>query len=241
MRPLLKALFFTDLLVGTAYAVVVSTEAGDGGLGALGQFAVLLVLLTALFVAGAIAWLVSKAHRRLARATVLLPAAFAVLPFALRLFAGGPVPASFWYTALCVAGAAVIAASVFRPRAVACVVPHRLVRSAFFNWLVLLPTLLGWAALAGLAIWLLGDAGQEAIADANRRSNNTATGIGILAVSAFVIALGTWSTIAATWGWLGIAGGVERSKRKLHLAQLVAAAPGILVAVPLFLWLSGQR
>ncbi len=241
MRSVFKALLFTDLLVGTAFAVVVSTEAGGGGLGALGQFAVLLVLLAGLFVAGIIAWLMNKTPGRLARVTLLLPVALALLPFVLRLLAWGPVPATFWYAALCIAGAAVIAATAFRPRSVAAVVPHRLVRSAVFNWLVLLPTLLGWAALAGLAVWLLSDVGQEAFGAANRRSDNMATGYGILFVSAFVIALGTWSIIAATWGWLGLAGGVENSKRKLHLAQLVAAAPGILIAVPLFLWLSGQR
>ena len=46
--------------------------------------------------------------------------------------------------------------------------------------------------------------------------------------------------VAGAWAWLGLRGGVDNACRKLNIAQLVVALPGILVGGTAFAWYLGQ-
>lgn len=120
------------------------------------------------------------------------------------------------------------------PRRAAVFIPNALVRSRLFNWLIILAVIAGWLFFVSVLLYVV-----------NTKSPSTSgTGEGlafaIILAAIYLIWLGVGSFGAATWAWVSLRGGIETAVRKLNLAQIVVAAPGVLLGVVISVWLAGQ-
>jgi uncharacterized protein YacL len=62
----------------------------------------------------------------------------------------------------------------------------------------------------------------------------------IILAAMYLIWLGIASFGASTWAWLSLRGGFEATARKLNVAQLVVATPGVLLGVLVAVWMAEQ-
>ena len=152
----------------------------------------------------------------------------------IRSTAGGVLSMQQLVGALSVLVVAVLGVCWFSPRRATAVIPKVLLRSRILNWLILLAMIGGWSFFAFVVFSV-----------ANSKSPSTpGTGEGlayaIILAAVYLIWLGFGSLVATTWAWLSIRGGMESAPRKLNIAQLVFAAPGVLTGIVVAAWISAQ-
>ena len=170
--------------------------------------------------------------RKAAGWTMAIPVIAWFLPTIIRGMTGGPLNTSQLMSLLI--GSAVIltiAAWVF-PQKAARFLPGRLVGSRFFNWLILLAMIGAWAFLAFVIAYVASEGGGS--------SSGTAVAYAVILAALYLVGIGLGSFGAATWAWVSLRGGFEATVRKLNVAQLVVAAPGVLIALFVAAWLVEQ-
>jgi hypothetical protein len=241
MRWILNITLAIEVLVALFWTVAMWTETGSSGIAVLGWFALVIVVFAIAFLLAAlIAWR-RPALRRRATLAMLMPFIGGFAPYVLRTFSGGPAEPAFVWRIIGIVAACLFIFALLRPRATARRLPHALFRSRGFNAAVAGTLVVGWGLLLLLGAWLLSDAGQAAVHRTDPGSSGMGTAYLVVGVSAYLLLLGAASLVVAAWGWLGLAGGIEGARRRLHAAQLAGAAPGILAAAATWVWLIGQR
>ncbi len=221
------------LALGLLWTFVAATAQGAGGLAAVGVFFVVYALfaVAALFAL----WVLVRHPTLRARAgwILALPVIFWFLPNALRSAAGGVVSGQQVSTLLVLTIVAALAFAWLFPRRAARVLPRFLVTSRLFNWLVLLALPAAWATLIGLVVLVAGS-------DSGSSSSGTAVAYAIILAALYLVSLGAGSFGVSTWAWLSLRGGIEQAPRKLNIAQLCVAAPGVLSGLLVAGWLVQQ-
>jgi hypothetical protein len=241
MRWILNFTLATVALVTLFWTIAIWTETGSSGIAVLGWFAVVVVVYAAGLLIGAIvAWRRPPLRRR-ATLLMAMPLIGGIAPYLLRALSGGPVEIGFVSRVVSMALALASMIALVRPRATASRLPGRLFRSRWLNLAIVYALVIAWSVLMLAAVWVMTEAGQNAVQRANRTSNDMASAYIILAASAYLLLIGAGSVIAAAWGWLGLMGGVEGARRRIHIAQLAGALPGILIAAATWAWLLTQR
>lgn len=235
MNRALKIILAIEIAVGVLWTVLAAMAQGAGGLAIFGLFLLVYALYAAFFLFAV--WVLWKHpdKRRIAGWILVLPILFWFLPLLIRSMSGGVLTTETLVIAcLCLLTGA-MAFCWIAPRRAAVVFPEFLVRSRLFNWLVLLALFGGWLFLVLVVAYVAG-------ADTPRSTSGTGEGLGLAIVMAaiYLIWLGAGSFGASTWAWVSIRGGIEGSTRKLNIAQLVVAAPGIFIGVSVTVWLVGQ-
>lgn len=173
------------------------------------------------------------ALRQSGLAIMLLPVAALFLPAILNSILGGPLLVQHLLAVLVLLAVAALFVSLFSPRRAVTVIPDALFRSRLWNGLIIFAIVAGWAFLVIVVVWALDDSNY-------RRDTGMGLAYAIVFAALYVSAMGLASAVAATWAWLGLRGGVDNACRKLNIAQLVVALPGILVGGTVFAWFLGQ-
>lgn len=238
MRGILVAALILQVAAGMLWtlSMVMMTS---GGLEIVAMFVVIFAVQLLGLLIGAWAYWQHADLRQYAGWLLALPVLFLFLPSLLRRLAGGPVDAGVLFVMLLALLLAIIVACLAMPGRMGHIVPQGLYRSRLWNGLLLAGPLLGLLLLVAGLTWLLGVNGDE-----TRRALKTdATGVGlgsaIVIAAVYATCFGAYSLLIATWAWLGLHSDVEDACRKLNVAQLVVALPGVLLgAFALFLFTS---
>ena len=234
MIRVLKIVLGIEIALGLVWTLRAAMAQGAGGLAVFGLFLFVYPLFAGFFVFAAWAFWKHAGQRRLAGWIMALPVAFWFLPEAIRFLANGPMTGNQFLTLLGIAAAAAIFAAWFFPRKVAVAIPNGLVSSRLFNWLVLLGPIAGWLLLVAVVIYV-------ATADSSSSSSSgTAVAYAVVLAALYLVGLGVGSFGVSTWAWVSLRGGFERNTRGLHIAQLVVAAPGVVIGILVAVWLAGQ-
>jgi hypothetical protein len=122
------------------------------------------------------------------------------------------------------------------PQKVAAVIPNFLLGSRLFNWLILLAMIAGWLFMVFVVMYIANDDKSSTAIT----SGGMALGYAIVFATIYLIDLGLGCFGASTWAWVSLRGGIETTTRRLNIAQLVVASPGILIGVVSTVWLAGQ-
>ena len=220
-------------ILAACFVTWVSMLGKQGGLMVVGLYFyyIPVALLIALFGVW-VAWR-HPTLRRSGSAIILLPVAALFLPALLNTILGGPLLGRHLLAVLMLLAMAAFVVSLFSPRRAVKVVPDALFRSRLWNGLIILAIVAGWAFLAIVVVWALDESNY-------RRDTGMGLAYAIVFAAMYVSAMGLASVAAATWAWLGLRGGVDNACRKLNIAQLVVALPGILVGGTAFAWFLGQ-
>ncbi len=62
----------------------------------------------------------------------------------------------------------------------------------------------------------------------------------IVIAALYLVWLGVGSFGASTWAWVSLRGGIQTATRKLNIAQLVVAAPGVMLGIAVAVWMGEQ-
>lgn len=198
---------------------------GPGGLGAVAVGLITYALFAAFFLFAAWAFWKHPEQRKLAAWIMFLPVVFFFAPIAIRSMAGEYLSSDQFNVVLVIAAVAAIGACWVIPRKVAIIVPDFLIRSKLFNWLIILAVIAGWLLLLFVVIYVV----NEDIPSASR--SGTGLGTALIIAALYLLGLGLANFAAATWAWLCLRGGTAGNPRKLNIAQLAVAAPGILIGL----------
>ena len=236
MTRALQLILATEVLLGIVWTVLAAMAHGAGGLAVVGLFFIVYALFAAFFAFAAWAWWKYPEKRRLAGWIMALPFVFWVAPTSIRALAGGVLSQNQLVGAVFAVLLAAIAVCWFLPRKAAVFVPDFLVRSKLFNWLILLGVLFGWLFMVLIVIYLA----HSLEAGSSSTDGGMALAYAVIIASTYLLGLGVLSFGAATWAWLSLRGGFEATARRLNIAQLVVAAPGVLLGALVTAWLAGQ-
>lgn len=241
MRRLLHLTLAVEVLVALWWTILMVPETGSSGIAVLGWFSMVVAIYLAAFLIGAVVAWRRPALRRQAGLVMVMPLAGGFAPMVIRIFTGGPLAVEGTGTGILLPLLAVIGLGLAFPRRMVRWMPQALFRSRGWNLFLLAALGLAWCALIVAVLWGLSPGGQDAMDAANRTgSPGIATAWILLLASTHLLLLGLGSALTGVWGWLGIRGGVEGAQRRIHMAQLLGAAPGILVAIATWVWLAGQ-
>lgn len=235
MTGTLKSLLIVGVLLGLGWTLVAATAQGAGGLGAFGVFLLLYAIYAVFFLIAAWAFWKHPDDRLLAGWVMVLPIVFFVLPNVIRSMSGGALALSELRSPVLLAVAALFFFCWMAPKKAVAVFPDFLLRSRFFNWLLLVAMLGGWLALLAALAFLSfggkpgpGQAGDWAVAYA------------VVFGALYIVVMGAASLGTSTWAWVSLRGSSTPATRRLNIAQLVLALPGILSGAGVAAWLSGQ-
>lgn len=236
MNLALRIVLGAGIVLGIIWTVLAAMAQGAGGLGVFAVFLVLYALYAVFMLFAAWAYWKHPGQRRVAGWIMALPIVFWFLPLMIRSMSGGVLTNHQLAGFLFVATVAALAVCWVAPRKAVVVVPDFLLRSRLFNWLILLSMITGWLFMV-LVLFYVANSDQP-------RSSTSGTGEGlamaIILGALYLVWLGVGSFGASTWAWLSLRGGTQVRARKLNIAQLVVAAPGILIAIAVSVWLLGQ-
>ena len=234
MILVLKIVLGAEIILGVMWTVFAAMVHGPGGLGAIAAGLIIFAVFAAFFLFAAWAFWKHPHTRTLAGWIMALPLVFFFAPLAIRAMAGEHLSSDQFIIFLCIAAIAALCACWVAPRKVALVVPDFLIRSKLFNWLVILAVIAGWLLLVFVVIYIA----NEDISSTARSESGLA--MALIFAAAYLLWLGMANFIAATWAWLCLRSATTDNPRKLNIAQLVVAAPGILIGVAIAAWLSIQ-
>lgn len=238
MKWILNITLTVEVLVALFWTIAMWTETGSSGIAVLGWFAVVVVVFVVAFLLAALVAWRRPALRRRATVAMVMPFIGGFAPWLLRILSGGPADPEFVWRIAAIVAVGMVVVALLRPRATARLLPDALFRSRGLNAAVVGMLIAGWGLLLLLGGWLVTGEGQ---ATAHRSSSGMAAAYAVLGVSVYVLVLGAASVLAAAWGWLGLAGGIEGARRRMHITQLAGAVPGILAAAATWAWLITQR
>jgi len=236
MQAALKIILGTQIVLGVVWTILAAMAQGAGGLAVVGLFFIVYALFAAFFLFAAWAWWKHPDEQRLAGWIMALPFVFWFAPVWIRSMAGGVLSQNQFIGFLLILLLAAIAACWIFPRKAARLVPSFLVRSKLFNSLILLGVIGGWLFIVFVVLYLA-HAPKSGPSDTD---SGMALAYAIVLAAMYLIWLGVASFGASTWAWLSLRGGFEATTRKLNIAQLVVATPGILLGVLVAVWLAGQ-
>ena len=236
MTRALKVVLGAEIVLGILWTVLAAMAQGAGGLAVVGLFFVVYALFAACFLFAAWAWWKRPDKRRLAGWIMALPLLFWFAPVWIRSLAGGVLSQEQFASALLIILMAAIAVVWLFPRKAAAFVPDFLVRSKLFNWLILLGVVGGWLFMVLVVLYLVNS--PESVPSST--DAGMALAYTIVLAAMYLIGLGIASFGASTWAWLSLRGGFETTARRLNIAQLAVATPGVVLGVLVAAWLAGQ-
>lgn len=222
-----------EIMLGLLWTLAAATAHGAGGLAAFGVFLVVYALFV---IAAAFAlWVLWKhpALRSRAAWMLALPVVFWFLPNVLRSLAGGYVNSQQIGVFLLAAVVFALAFAWLFPRRAGILLPRFLVSSQTFNWLVLLAIPAAWTFLIVIVTFVSKSDGLSS-------SSGTALAYAIILAALYLLGLGAGSFGVSTWAWLSLRGGFEQAPRRLNIAQLCVAAPGVIAGLLVAAWLFQQ-
>ncbi len=234
MKRALKIIFTIEVLLGTLWTGIAAMAQGAGGLAAVFWFLVIYALFAVFMLVAAWAFWKHPEQRKLAGWIMVLPIVFWFLPMLVRSLAGGVLTTKQLSS---IAGAVLIAAVAgcwLFPRKAATILPRMLVRSRLFNWLILLAVVGGWAFLVAVIAYLVNGSSSSS------SSGDMGLAYGIVLGAIYLVWLGAASFGASTWAWVSLRGGVETPTRRLNIAQVIVAMPGVLIGILAISWLASQ-
>jgi hypothetical protein len=229
----LQLVLGTGVALGLMWTLAASTARGAGGLGAVYVFVLVYALFGVFFLLALWAYWKHTEHRRLACWIMVLPVVFGFLPVVMRSFADGAVTSEQLWILAAVALAMATLAAWFAPRKVAVAVPAFLVRSRLFNWLLLLVLVAAWLFFVLVVVYVANE-------DRSATTSGTGHAYAIVLASLYLMGLGAGSLGISTWAWISLRGGFKSTARRLNIAQLCVAAPGILIGILVTVWAMGQ-
>ena len=235
MTRTLRLLLIVGVLLGMVWTLVAVTAQGAGGLGAFGIFLLLYAIYAVFFLVAAWAFWKHPHDRMLAGCVMVLPVVFFILPNVIRSMSGGALALSQLQSPVLLAVAALFVFCWLAPKKAVAAIPDFLLRSRFFNWLLLLAMLGGWLALLA-ALAFLSFGGKPG----SGQAGDWAVAYAVVFGALYIVVMGAASLGTSTWAWVSLRGGSMPAVRKLNLAQLVLALPGILSGAAVAAWLSGQ-
>lgn len=229
MKWLARIALLLQLMSGIHWTIFLAGIEGRGGLEILGALVVVYSIQLPGFLIGL--WTMWKypKHRVIAAWLLILPVVFLFLPAIVKSMAGGRLTEGhlrWMWLWLCVL---VVVPCIAMPGRIARRLPAFLYQSRVLNSLVLLVPVGAWLITAGLMIQVFGFDALNLPRAFDRDETALAVGA-ILALMSGILVLGTTSLLSAIHGWLGMFSGVEAACRKLHIAQLVVAVPGLALA-----------
>lgn len=237
MSTFLSIVIGIQFLLGLIWTSVLASVA-DAGFGALYLFFVIYPIHAVLFLIGAIVYWRRPPLRKKALVIMVLPFVFLFLPGILKLVFGGPLTGERGLRAFVVVAGGLLAYAVVFPKKVMTILPERLFQSRAFNWLVIVSMALGWLLPVAGYLFLASQGGGSS-------GGGSSSGMGaayvIVGAAMYIVAIGAGSLMTIVIGWLGIRGGLPDPPRKLHIAQIVMGAPGLVAGIVTLSWLSSQN
>ena len=235
MKRILKPMLITQIVLGLGWTVLAAIAHGPGGLGAFGVFLVLCAVYAIFFLVAAWAFWKHPGERNTAGWIMFLPVVFFFLPNIIRSLAGGAIAFSQFQGIALVALFAALLACWIAPKKAVRAFPNFLLRSRAFNWLILVAMVGGWLAFLAAMVFVAysGKSGSS-------QAGDWAVAYAIVFAALCVVVMGIASLGTSTWAWVSLRSGIETSTRKLNVAQIVLAAPGMLVGALVAGWLSNQ-
>jgi len=238
MKLALKIMLGIQVVTGALWTLAAASASGDAGFALLGLVFTLFPLYALFVLVAFVSLFTHRDQRRNAAWVIALPVVFWFLPAVVRFFAGGTLSAEKIVGMLLVlAVAALLFCIVFPGRAVA-YIPDAMFRSKLFNGLIVAGLVGGWLLIVAVIVLLAG--ANESASAAHRSNSSMAAAYIIIGGALYLVGLGVASLLSTTWAWVGLRGGVEGSVRKLHVAQIVLSAPGILAGMAVAAWLVGE-
>ncbi len=222
-----------EVALGLLWTLAAATAQGAGGLAAVGVFFVVYAVFA---VAAVFALWILWQHpplRPRAGWILALPVVFWFLPGVFRSMAGGVVGSQQVVVLMLVTLVLALVLAWLFPRRAAIVLPRFLVSSRVFNWLVFLAIPAGWAFLIVVVALVSTSSGSSS-------SSGTAVAYAIVLAALYLVGLGVGSFGVSTWAWLSLRGGFENAPRKLNIAQLCVATPGVVAGLLVAGWLVQQ-
>jgi hypothetical protein len=241
MRTVLKFAVLLQVVAGLYWTLSIAMTAGQGGLEVLYRFVLVFSLQTACFLLGLVALLKLPEHRHIARWSVGLPFLFYFLPGLLKAVLGGPVTGGMLVIVALAGVLAAIVISIVAPRKVALKLPVWLFTSRLFNGLILLAPLLGWLTFGAVLFWLLVVEAETTTRQLRDSGTGSGLGVAILMAASYLVGLGSASFVVASWGLLVLRSGVQEACRKLNVAQILLALPGLLAGGFAIYFLASQN
>lgn len=236
MSLALRIILWVEIALGIFWTISAAMAHGAGGLAVVGFFLIIFPLFGAFFLFAAWAWWKHPDKRSNAVWIMALPVVFWFAPVMIRSLSGGFMSQQQFSSLILLLLVATIATCWIFPRKAAALVPDFLVRSRLFNWLVLVSMIGGWLFMVVVVLYLANS--PKAIASST--DSSMALAYAIVIAATYLVGLGIASFGASTWAWLSLRGGFEATARKLNIAQLVVAAPGVLTGVFVAVWMAGQ-
>lgn len=235
MTRALKTVLGAELIVGVFWTVLAAMAHGAGGLAVFGLFLFVYALYATFFVFAAWVYWKYPGERKIAGWIMALPILFWFLPMIIRSMAGGVLSTPQLVQALLVFTAVALLICWIAPRKAAVAVPKFLLQSRLFNWTVILAVIAGWLLFVVVLLYVAGTKSPS--------TSGTGEGLALALVLAaiYLFWLGVGSLGAATWAWLSLRGGIRNATRKLNIAQLVVAVPGVLIGILVALWSANQK
>ncbi len=234
MNRALKIVLGIEVALGIFWTVAAAMAQGPGGLAAVGIFLFVYALYAAFFLFAAWVFWSQPDRRRIAGWIMALPFLFWFLPVIIRSMAGGVLSSQQFSAALLVLLIAIIGFCWVAPRRASAFIPAFLVRSKLFNWLIVLAVVGGWLFFV-LAVSYVAS---------SKSPSTSGTGEGlafaIVIAALYLVWLGVGSFGASTWAWVSLRGGIQTATRKLNIAQLVVAAPGVMLGIAVAVWMGEQ-
>lgn len=231
MSILVRAALLITIASGVSWTISMAMKGGSGGLEVLALFLFIFALQAVGFVIGAWAYWRRPAMRGIALWLLGLPFVFFFLPDLLIAIGGGPLTSAGVAAMLLSVLAVVLAACFVMPRKVAGILPAFLFRSRFINTLILAGPLLGWLFAVGVLIWLFGVEAEATSRALSRDATGYGRGASIVIGAIYLVGLGGTSLLVAAWAWLGLRGGIDGACRRLNVAQMLVASPGLLIGL----------
>ena len=215
------------------YAVLTASNSGWGPLVA---FVYTYALQPVFFLFAAWVFCRRRKLRKPAALIMAMPVALLFLPIGIRTLAGGRVEPSVFAAIAVIAAMLAILYGLVRPQSAAKYVPHAWLRSPAFNIGVILLQVLGWLLPVCMFTYLSLQM-QSGI-------GSTDAGMGLayllILVVIYFAGLGVTSLLASAIAWVGLRGRIDNTPRKLHIAQLAIATPGVLLGAGAILWIAAQ-
>lgn len=236
MSLALKIILWVEVALGLFWTITAAMAHGAGGLAVVGFFLIIFPLFGVFFLFAAWAWWKHPDTRKSAGWIMALPVVFWFAPVMIRSLSGGFMSQQQFSGLVLLLLVAAIATCWIFPRKAAALVPDFLVRSRLFNWLVLVSMIGGWLFMVFVVLYLANS--PKAIASST--DSSMALAYAIIIAAMYLVWLGIASFGASTWAWLSLRGGFEATARKLNIAQLVVAAPGVLLGILVAAWLAEQ-